>query len=565
MVDYNSLSDAYKTIYEAAKAKKDYDGDGTIESGAKEHAGAVHNEIQKKRGLKPDGKDTTGIKEEEIVDEDDLLDENRRMARDPEGRNSGHSKQPDPSKSGFTGVGNMSIDQIRKMSARIEKEKTKKEEVEYVDEKTAMAKRGYDEAPIRKKIAKSTGGGKSADRATDLENRSTYGDANKAKQRQNYARKQRGDFRKTTSSSPGLHGYAHKSDDPKVKEKQAARGAQRGALTPNEKKELNREEFELWVNNLVDEGYDLSDYTWDEMLDIYEGEGSYGKTPKARQAMGKLAIARREKPASEYSQKGEKTKKVKSIEKHTRRIDNGPDAGDRSKKSTKPRYSGFAGKSGRGKLDQDSRDYARDSAVEYTSGGHKPGPGTVTKNPKKLRKQRAMGEISKESFEAWLDEAMTNYEKNRKRAAQLKKEEFGAIVTSLVDLGFDLSQYTIDEMVQMCYDAMDQIEIEESCGTKHGSDTKNKKPSKKNYRESFNLPNARVSFSRQEKVVESGPSEEQIAEAAPAIVAAAGRLAASQSVKGAAKKAGTKLATAGVEAIVDKIGDRIAGKRDEEA
>ena len=50
------------------------------------------------------------------------------------------------------------------------------------------------------------------------------------------------------------------------------------------------------------------------------------------------------------------------------------------------------GKSGRGKLDQDSRDYARDSAVEYTSGGHKPGSGTVTKNPKKLRKQKAMGE-----------------------------------------------------------------------------------------------------------------------------------------------------------------------------
>jgi len=384
MVDYNSLSDAYKSIYEAAKAKKDFDGDGEIESGAKEHAGAVHNAIQKKRGLKPDGKDTTGIKEEEIVDEDDLLDENRRMARDPEGRNSGHSKQPDPSKDGFTGIGNMSIDQIRKMSARIDKEKTKKEEVEYVDEKTAMAKRGYDEAPIRRKIAKSTGGGKSADRATDLENRSTYGDAKKAKQRQDYARKQRGDFRKTTSSSPGLHGYAHKSDDPKVQEKQAARGAQRGALTPKEKKELNREEFD-------------------------------------------------------------------------------------------------------------------------------------------------------------------------------------AIVTSLIDQGFDLSQYTIDEMVEMCYDAMDQIEMEESCGKSHGSDTKNKKPSKKNYRESFNLPNARVAFSKPEKVVESGPSAEQIAEAAPAIVAAAGRLAASQAVKGAAKKAGTKLATAGVEAIVDKIGDRIAGKRDEEA
>ena len=34
-------------------------------------------------------------------------------------------KQPDPSKKGFTGIGNMSIDQIRKMSARIEKDKSK--------------------------------------------------------------------------------------------------------------------------------------------------------------------------------------------------------------------------------------------------------------------------------------------------------------------------------------------------------------------------------------------------------------------------------------------------------
>jgi hypothetical protein len=107
--------------------------------------------------------------------------------------------------------------------------------------------------------------------------------------------------------------------------------------------------------------------------------------------MGKVAIARREKPASEYSQKGEKTKKVKEIEKHTRRIDNGPDAGDRGKKSTKPRWSGFAGKSGRGKLDQDSRDYSRETSAEYGSGTS--GSGTVTKSAKKLRKQKAMGEM----------------------------------------------------------------------------------------------------------------------------------------------------------------------------
>ena len=40
------------------KAKKDYDGDGKVESPSKEHAGAVHNAIQRSKGGTPDGKDT---------------------------------------------------------------------------------------------------------------------------------------------------------------------------------------------------------------------------------------------------------------------------------------------------------------------------------------------------------------------------------------------------------------------------------------------------------------------------------------------------------------------------
>ena len=48
------------------KAKKDYDGDGKVESGSKEHAGAVHNAIQRKKGGVADGKDT---RKEEYVDE----------------------------------------------------------------------------------------------------------------------------------------------------------------------------------------------------------------------------------------------------------------------------------------------------------------------------------------------------------------------------------------------------------------------------------------------------------------------------------------------------------------
>jgi hypothetical protein len=47
-----------------SRASKDYDGDGKVESGAKEHAGVVHNAIQRKKGLPADGKDTSSVKEE---------------------------------------------------------------------------------------------------------------------------------------------------------------------------------------------------------------------------------------------------------------------------------------------------------------------------------------------------------------------------------------------------------------------------------------------------------------------------------------------------------------------
>jgi hypothetical protein len=138
-----------------------------------------------------------------------------------------------------------------------------------VDEATAMAKRGLDEPAIRSAIAKNTGGGSFADKATALADRQTYGDKKKKEDREKLARKQRGDFRNTTSSSPGLHGYAHKSNDPKVKAKQAARGSQRGALTPVEKKQLNMgdESFDLFdtiLEFLCVEGYaeTLEDAEW---------------------------------------------------------------------------------------------------------------------------------------------------------------------------------------------------------------------------------------------------------------------------------------------------------------
>ena len=52
----------------SGKGLKDYDGDGKVESGAKEYRGAVHNAIQRKKGGTPDGKDTSSVKEDYLYE-----------------------------------------------------------------------------------------------------------------------------------------------------------------------------------------------------------------------------------------------------------------------------------------------------------------------------------------------------------------------------------------------------------------------------------------------------------------------------------------------------------------
>jgi hypothetical protein len=118
----------------------------------------------------------------------------------------------------------------------------------------------------------------------------------------------------------------------------------------------------------------------EEVEEILEAEGSYGQTPKARAAMGKLAVSRMNKPASEYSQRGEKTRKLKAAERHTRRQDRLASGNNRH--------------GSRGPMDQARRDWSR-GADDYGHSGYDGDGygGSVTKNPKKLRKQKAMGEI----------------------------------------------------------------------------------------------------------------------------------------------------------------------------
>ena len=66
---------------EPGKAKKDYDGDGKVESGAKEYRGVIHNKIQQKKGGKPDGKDTSSVKEGMSTDIEDPNDLKKSVAK----------------------------------------------------------------------------------------------------------------------------------------------------------------------------------------------------------------------------------------------------------------------------------------------------------------------------------------------------------------------------------------------------------------------------------------------------------------------------------------------------
>ena len=151
--------------------------------------------------------------------------------------------------------------------------------------------------------------------------------------------------------------------------------------------------FDVVLEFLQVEGYaeTLEEAEWmmaneldaDDIEEILEAEGSYGQTPKARSAMSKLAIGRMRKPATEYSQKGEKTRKVKAAEKQTRRQDVLSRGLSGGKKSSRP-------SSARGKMDADERSERRAERAFDLDTTY--GAGSVTKNPKKLRKQKAMGE-----------------------------------------------------------------------------------------------------------------------------------------------------------------------------
>ena len=193
--------------------------------------------------------------------------------------------------------------------------------------------------------------------------------------------------------------------------------------------------------------------------ELDEAEGSYGQTPKATAAYGKLANKRRQTPASGFAKRGDKTKQVKSAEKHHYRTLN-PDAGNRGKKSSRPYYP--AGRKG---MTQKDRDWSR-GADEYGHSGYdgEGGGGSLPKG-KKLERQKKTG-VS-ESFDLYdiilshlLDEGYADTEQAAEAIMVNMSEDWRE---EIIEGKKEFPHKKVDRQV---YDAMDSGETAGDSGNR---------------------------------------------------------------------------------------------------
>ena len=195
------------------KAKKDFDGDGKVESPKAEYKGSKDKAI--KKAIAKEG-----------------------YQRDPEKlkKDKTHSKQPDPSKDGFTGIGNMSIKDIMKMN-----KKMKKEEVEVVDEAN-KGERVADRYRAGKLSARPVG--KRASKKDSMTARSTVdvGQRNRNRFDKRHGgdgsrklNKFGSDYQTDSSSKDGLRST---SSDHAQKQRRAEHEARRGKKTKGVKEEV---------------------------------------------------------------------------------------------------------------------------------------------------------------------------------------------------------------------------------------------------------------------------------------------------------------------------------------
>jgi hypothetical protein len=236
--------------------------------------------------------------------------------------------------------------------------------------------------------------------------------------------------RKSVRSGEGLRGYAAKVEGGD-KDLQSARGSARsaGTLTPAEKKGLG-EEFELWVNELVEEGYDLSEYTWEDMFDIYE-ETQLDEATRMRKELGKEGetatrkeLARR---SNAYQRSGSVDRTIAAAERGAKNPyvamgKNETEVDYSKRKQEKSKTLTRLASNRRGSV----RDKPRAGLIGYAA--------KVEGGDKDLQSARGSARSAG---------TLTPAEKKR------LGEEFDLWVNALIYEGYDLSEYTWDEMIEI--------------------------------------------------------------------------------------------------------------------
>jgi len=111
--------------------------------------------------------------------------------------------------------------------------------------------------------------------------------------------------------------YKHRNPEAmRAAEKAADEEARmRSAVARRRKRKGLKEEVETWVNSLVEEGYDLSDYTWDDMYEMYMNLDE--EAPQRIQLEPSPRLMPHAGPARVHNPKTTKPKKVKKVIKET--------------------------------------------------------------------------------------------------------------------------------------------------------------------------------------------------------------------------------------------------------
>jgi hypothetical protein len=201
----------------------------------------------------------------------------------------------------------------------------------------------------------------------------------------------------------------------KYRHSDTMKGIKKGYLKVGGEKGLP-EDFELWVNGLIEEGYDLSDYTWNEVYAIYEELTLEEETAKEKEARiaARRARVREMEQAGEVMTSARRTREKAKQRKEEKRA-------DELEKAANAAINQVRGSSGR---------------VSQKPMGSEP-PEAKPAAPEATRRLRTG--LRKDNLGTAADDILR----------KIRNEQFTSWVDELLDEGYDLTDWSEEELLSL--------------------------------------------------------------------------------------------------------------------